>query len=191
MPLLGGLIAAVWVASGPLVRRVRSLTVARAAVGRDALRGAGAEKRATTKSPSSRAPSTTPAPRYASHLATLERRDRTLREFLANTTHDVMIPLTVLQGHLSALQKSPWTRPSRWTRRVLVAALKEAQYMSSLLHNLGAAAKLEAPEQFMQRHPVDLNALVDRVVERHRPGGASRGRRARVRRPRASNRHRR
>ncbi|WNG58056.1 sensor histidine kinase [Archangium gephyra] len=34
-----------------------------------------------------------------------ETREQTLRSFLENTTHDVMIPLTVLQGHLAELQQ--------------------------------------------------------------------------------------
>ena len=39
------------------------------------------------------------------HVAALERREETLRAFVANTTHDVAIPLTVLQGHLAELDR--------------------------------------------------------------------------------------
>lgn len=171
-PLVLGLIAVMWFASGPLVRRVRTLTdaVKRSSashyeisvpeVGSDeitalarAFNEAGTEVRA--------------------HLAQLEQRDRTLRQFLANTTHDVMIPLTVLQGHLTALRDSATGASA--AQASLVGAVQEAHYMASLLHNLGAAAKLEAPDQLIQRHPVDLNALVERVVERHRPVAAPAG----------------
>jgi signal transduction histidine kinase len=164
---MGGLIAAIWIASGPLVRRVRALT---AAVRRSA------DARYEVLVPETGRDEITDLARafneagaaVRGHLATLERRDRTLREFLSNTTHDVMIPLTVLQGHLSAMRKT-LVEGRAIEPDVVVASLQEAQYMSSLVHNLNAAAKLEAPEQLLQRHAVDLNALVERVAERHRP----------------------
>lgn len=89
-----------------------------------------------------------------------DARERALREHLANTSHDVMLPLTVLQGHLAALRE----RPSEAT---LLAAMDEAHYLGALVHNLGAAARLEAHTDL--RRPVDLGALVARVVARHRP----------------------
>jgi len=167
IPLVVGLIAAVWVASGPLVRRVRALTnaVKRASEagyavpvperGRDEITDlARAFNEAGT--------------RIRAQLTSLEQRDRTLREFLANTTHDVMIPLTVLQGHLSQLQREA-AADGATPQSALLGAVQEVQYMASLLSNLSAVAKLENPDQLVQRHPVDLNALVERVVERHRP----------------------
>src|SRR5437764_1285340 len=50
-----------------------------------------------------------------------------------------------------------------WTR--------EAHYMASLLRNLGTAATLDDADHRGEsdRHPVDISALVDRVVARHRP----------------------
>jgi len=102
------------------------------------------------------------------HVAALEGRERTLREFLSNTTHDVMIPLTVLQGHLAEFRDA-LTAGRALAPGQVVPALQEAQYLASLLHNLGAAAKLETGEPLIERHPVDLGALVERVVARHRP----------------------
>jgi signal transduction histidine kinase len=97
-----------------------------------------------------------------------EQRERALRTFLENTTHDVMIPLTVLQGHLAELQRRG-ARGEPVESSVVAAASQEAHYMAALLHNLGAAARLEAGEPGVQRVPVDLNALVERCVSRHRP----------------------
>ncbi|HKP56117.1 MAG TPA: HAMP domain-containing sensor histidine kinase [Polyangiales bacterium] len=91
-----------------------------------------------------------------------DRRDRALREFLADTTHDLAIPLTVLQGHLSSLRDVH-------ASQALDSAIDEAHYIGALLHNLGAAAKLEAHELALQRAPVELGALVMRVLSRHRP----------------------
>jgi signal transduction histidine kinase len=166
-PLVVGLVAIMWFATGPLVRRVHALTEA--------------VKRSSASQYEIEVPETgsdeltdlartfnEAGARIRAHLAELRERDRTLRQFLANTTHDVMIPLTVLQGHLTALARDD-AAAGATAQTSLVGAVQEAHYMASLLHNLGAAAKLEAPEQLVQRHPVDLNALVERVVERHRP----------------------
>jgi two-component system sensor histidine kinase BaeS len=91
-----------------------------------------------------------------------------------NTSHDVMIPLTVLQGDLSDLRRRIERGESPDRERV-VQALEEAHYMGSLLHNLSAVAKLEGADHQLQMHPVDLNALVQRASERHRPMAHMRG----------------
>jgi signal transduction histidine kinase len=171
LALCAGFLAAVWVASGPVVRRIRALAghVRRSAEGRyetpvpvtgsdevaelaQAFNEAGREVRA--------------------HLSEVEEREAALRSFVANTTHDVMLPLTVLQGHLSQLQKDAGEGTE--SSRRLGAAAEEAHYIGSLLQNLSAAAKLEAGGA-LERHPFDLSALVERVVERHRPLAAASG----------------
>lgn len=47
--------------------------------------------------------------------------------------------------------------------------MNEAHYIGSLIHNLGIAAKLDTPAPVLQRTRVDLAALVERLVSRHRP----------------------
>ncbi|MEJ7599300.1 MAG: HAMP domain-containing sensor histidine kinase [Kofleriaceae bacterium] len=94
-----------------------------------------------------------------------ERRERTLREFLDNTTHDVMTPLTVLQGHLAGLAQR--ASPDQLARIAL--AMDEAHYMAALLHHLALAAKLEAGEPSVAHDPLELDALIVRVVARHVP----------------------
>lgn len=101
-------------------------------------------------------------------LAEKGRREQVLRQFLANTTHDVMIPLTVLQGHLATLQARVAAGESI-DRSVVVGAMDEAHYIASILHNLAVVAKLDAGEPELQRGVVDLNALVGRVIGRHKP----------------------
>ncbi len=98
-------------------------------------------------------------------MAAQEQRERTLREFLDNTTHDVMTPLTVLQGHLTALAKH--ATPEQQPR--VDSAMDEAHYIASLIHNLSLAAKLEAGEPAHRRESFDLSALIERVVARHLP----------------------
>jgi signal transduction histidine kinase len=96
------------------------------------------------------------------HVLDVQAREETLRQFVANTTHDVAVPLTVLQGHLAEIDQRVGGETSQ-------AALKEAHYMASLLRNLSVATKLGAASAPLAIGPVDLSALVERVIERHRP----------------------
>ncbi len=98
------------------------------------------------------------------HLDEVEARERALRDFVANTTHDVAIPLTVLQTHLSALEVATAGDQSDHVR----SAMREAHYMGSLLRNLSAASRIDGGVA-LDLHPLDLNTVVDRVVTRHQP----------------------
>lgn len=101
-------------------------------------------------------------------LQSLREREAALRNYIANTSHDVMLPLSVLQGHLVALQQQMESNEPLGPE-ALVPSLEESQYLGSLLHNLNAAARLEADPGLTHREAIDLNRLVMRVVERHRP----------------------
>jgi signal transduction histidine kinase len=162
-------IAAVLLGVGPVVRRLRHLTdeVRRSAAlgftsavtvsGRDEIAELGRAFDAASQA-------------VRTQLAEKDRREQALRSFLANTTHDVMIPLTVLQAHLATLQETAGDDDVGSGRRTaLVGAMDEAHYIASLVHNLGAAAKLDAGEPGLQRGRVDLGALIGRVIARHRP----------------------
>jgi two-component system sensor histidine kinase BaeS len=50
----------------------------------------------------------------------------------------------------------------------LASAIDETQYMSALIHNLGVASAVSADGAALERSPIDLSALVERVVARHR-----------------------
>lgn len=89
-----------------------------------------------------------------------------LRAFVADTGHDVMIPLTVLQGHLAAL------RDEHPASDRVTSAMQEAHYLGGILRNLAAAARLETSHR---TDPVDLTELVTRVAARHRPVAAAAG----------------
>lgn len=167
------LLVSVWLAAGPVVRRIRRLT--------DAVRRSAADRYATTVPDTgndevaelSRAFNEAGSA-IREHVERLERREQTLRSFLANTTHDVMLPLTVLQGHLAGLARRAETGEPVETAGIH-AAMEEAQYMASLLHNLSAAAKLDTDEALVEDQPVELGSLVDRVAARHRTLADSRG----------------
>ncbi|MEM1417257.1 MAG: HAMP domain-containing protein, partial [Myxococcota bacterium] len=95
-------IAVAFFAAGPIVRRIRRLTAeVRAARGGE--RPLRPDARGDEIGELSRAFAEDRAA-LAARMEELERRDEALTAYIANTTHDVMLPLTVLQGHLMALR---------------------------------------------------------------------------------------
>ncbi|MCB9831514.1 MAG: HAMP domain-containing histidine kinase [Planctomycetes bacterium] len=102
------------------------------------------------------------------HLAEVAAREHGLREFVANTTHDVMLPITVLQGHLAAIENA--LRDDRpIDHGALAGSFMEVSYMTSIINNLATSAKLEGAHLDLTRAPVDLNEIVRRVVARNTP----------------------
>lgn len=159
--LLWGIVAmaatmlmAVFIAAGPIVRRIRTL------------------QREVREGQASVSGSDEIADLAASFNQAFEAaadREKALRRFIADTTHDVMLPLTVLQGHLDAIGKGD--RGAETIRK----AQEEADYMGSLMHNLAAAAKLEGSEQPISSQAFCLRAVVERVASRHTPMANVRG----------------
>jgi len=165
-PLLA-LVAAVILALGPIVARIRQLgvKVRQSAEHRYASR---IEMDGSDEIAELAAAFDDAAREVRDHLGAQERREQTLRDFLANTTHDVMTPLTVLQGHLASLRHTA-SEGGPVDAAVLDAAIDEASYMGALMNNLAIAARLEAGEPHLVRGPVDLGRVVERCVSRHRP----------------------
>jgi signal transduction histidine kinase len=153
-------------AAGPIVRRVRQLTESVRKLGsgsEEPIHVEGNDEIAELGTAFEQSRQTIQA-----QLASLRERESALRNYIANTTHDVMLPLSVLQGHLVSLQQRIEAGESL-DAKAIVPSIEESQYLGSLLHNLNAAARLEANEGLTHRDPIDLNSLVERVVERHRP----------------------
>jgi signal transduction histidine kinase len=163
---LAALSGALFVAAASPVRRIRALAqdVQAAAKSRyeKEVRVEGRDEIAALARAFSEAAAT-----VRSHLLTVEAREHALRNFVSHTTHDVGVPLSVLAGALTEMRER--IAEGAGIDRLLATATQEAHYISSLLHNLGAAARLESEEALGERHSVDLAALVERVVVRHRP----------------------
>ena len=160
-------------AMGPVVRRLRALS---AAVRAQATGGYASDVPATGRDEiTDLARSFNEASReIRRRLEEVSSRDRALTEFLQSTTHDVMVPLTVLSGHLSDLSRAAREGQASDSEKIALA-LEEAHYLGSLLRNLSAAARLQAGEPMLARHRFDLRALIERVASRHQPVARERG----------------
>lgn len=157
-------VMATWLAAGPVITRLRRLAEAvhRSADTRyqEPVPETGGDEVAALAREFNIA-----GTRVREQFDELQSREDGLRRFVANTAHDVGLPLTVLQGHLAALADK--LAPA--DVRNLHSAMQEAHYLGSLIRNLNAATRLDASETPLARHEVDLSALVERVVARHQP----------------------
>jgi two-component system sensor histidine kinase BaeS len=165
--LFAAVLGAVLLVAGPMVRRIRALGAQVKRASEDhyetEVAVSGSDEIASLARDFNEA-----GGRVRRHVEAVEARRQSLRDFVAHTTHDVMIPLTVLQGHLSEIREQH-EQGAAPTAESLRGSLREAHYIGSLLHNLGAAAKLESGNIEAAEDDVDLDRLIRRVAERHKP----------------------
>jgi len=157
---------AVWLAVGPPVRRLARLAQEVRAE-RDPLVAPRIDVRGHDEITEVARAFDAKSRELAAELRERTRREAALRDFLANTSHDVMVPLTVLLGHLSALRSEDGLEGA--SADALRGALDEAHYVSSLIQNLSLTASLDAAEPRVERARVDLGAVVERIIARHAP----------------------
>ncbi len=166
--LMGGLTSLVaallaWIAGGRVVRRVKALERAVDATSADPARSVhidGDDEIAQLAAGFERNRAT-----IAAQITELNQRDTALREYIINTGHDLLTPLTVLQGHLAELSQ---------THNAAARAADECDYITSIVRNLNAVARLESSE-LTHRDEVDLNRLIVSVEQRHQPLAARHG----------------
>ncbi len=178
LTVAGGAVLVVLLAAGPLVARLRRLTTW----------VRQAESEATRPPP--------PCPeRGADEIGALaasfqrllqalreqleesRRRQRALRSYVRATHHDVAVPLSTLQAHLHTLERllEEPAPPADEARAALSAAFREADYLGTLLRNLGTVARLQGTLERPVRTKVDLREVAARVVERLGPLARHRG----------------
>jgi signal transduction histidine kinase len=165
--LAGALVIAVLVAVVPVERRIRKLTAGVQSSAAGHYREAVAVEGSDELGELARAFNTA-ALEVRTYIDELEKRERSLRDFVQNTTHDVMLPLTVLQGHLTEIRDAV-ARGTTPPRALVRDALEESHYLASLVQNLVVAARLENGRPDRRHDEFAWNQLVERVVQRHEP----------------------
>lgn len=94
--------------------------------------------------------------------ARIDDQDAALRRIAQSTDEEIAAPLAELESGLAALAAgSP--APAQ------IAELRRAHDLSAVVENLSASTKLRLAGAALASAPVDLNALVTRVVNRHVP----------------------
>ncbi len=101
-------------------------------------------------------------------IARLEHMLDSQRRLLADTSHELRNPITIIRGNLALLRRDSVPEAAR--REAVVEAEEEAARMGRLVGDLLLLARADAGEQpSMQRESVDLGELAAEVVDRARP----------------------
>jgi len=93
----------------------------------------------------------------------LRRLENMRRDFIANLSHELRTPLTVLRGYLETLQLNPKTDEK--LKRIYDQMEGQSIRMANLLKDLTTLSRLENIEQSRQPMPIEICALIDRIVK--------------------------
>lgn len=105
-------------------------------------------------------------------LDRLERAFRSQRKFLADTSHDLRTPLSVIRSNVEVTLDDPETTLDEW-RSTGDIVVRNADRMGTMIDGLLAAARFESGQATMVK--VDLAALVIQAAEDHAPTAAASG----------------
>jgi two-component system OmpR family sensor kinase len=86
-----------------------------------------------------------------------------MRDLVANVSHDLKTPLTSIQGFAQALLEGA-TQDETARQRAAAVIYEEAGRMVRMVEELLDLARIESGQMSLQRGPLDLRALLDRVV---------------------------
>jgi len=103
-----------------------------------------------------------------------ERLDQMRRDFVANVSHELKTPLTVLAGFVETLRDDPGKLGEAQRRRYLGLMSEQAQRMRRLIEDLLMLSSLESSVAPEREEPVPMPALVERLAEEARALSAGR-----------------
>lgn len=97
-------------------------------------------------------------------LTRLEKLENVRRDFVANVSHELKTPLTVINGFIETLQMHHDTLPADKRQRYLDLALTHSQQMGRLIQDLLTLSSLEARATLADQSDVSVKPLVDELI---------------------------
>lgn len=98
---------------------------------------------------------------YAAHE--LSQNDRLQKELIANVSHDLRTPLTMIKGYGEIMRDIPGENTSENMQTII----DETERLSELVNALLDISRLQADATELQKEPFDLTEQVQRSVERY------------------------
>lgn len=106
----------------------------------------------------------------ARDITRLKRLERMRRDFVANVSHELRSPLTVVSGYLEMLEGDA-DAPSSWLAP-LAEARRQVVRMVAIVNDLLALARLDSDANPPPRTAIDMPALLERVKDQAVTAGA-------------------
>jgi two-component system phosphate regulon sensor histidine kinase PhoR len=97
-------------------------------------------------------------------LTQLEKLENVRRDFVANVSHELKTPLTVISGFIETLQTHHETISAEKRQRFLDLAMAQAQQMGRLVQDLLTLSSLETRTILVDESDVTLAPLVDDLI---------------------------
>jgi signal transduction histidine kinase len=97
--------------------------------------------------------------------ATVKASHQLLKDFVANVSHDLRTPLTIISGYAATVLDGTARTQEEVCEAVQIIA-EEAAHMQRLVDDLLQLTRLESGLRQFDRQPVSLRALADRTIRR-------------------------
>jgi two-component system phosphate regulon sensor histidine kinase PhoR len=97
-------------------------------------------------------------------LTRIEKLENVRRDFVANVSHELKTPLTVINGFIETLQMHHESLSTEKRQRYLDLALSQSHQMGRLIQDLLTLSSLEARANLADQTRVPVKALVDELV---------------------------
>ena len=94
----------------------------------------------------------------------LSKVERLRQEFIANVSHDLRTPLTMITGYAEMMRDIPGENS---TQNVQVI-IDEASRLTGLVNDILEISKIQSGAQTIRPQPLDLTAAILRILERYR-----------------------
>lgn len=104
----------------------------------------------------------------------LRRAESARRDFLANISHDLRTPLTMIRGYAEMVRDVSWENEAQ-RENDLSIIIRESDRLSELVGDILEYSALQAGAKPMEFAPVDLGAAARSVIEQFEPLCASEG----------------
>ncbi|MGM9608100.1 MAG: sensor histidine kinase [Oscillospiraceae bacterium] len=100
--------------------------------------------------------------------AELARSETFHKEFLANISHDLRTPLTMIRGYAEMVRDISWEDPEQ-RETDLTVIIREADRLTGLVNDILEYTALQAKRQTMELETVDLSAQAREVIAQFAP----------------------
>ncbi|RUO29110.1 phosphate regulon sensor histidine kinase PhoR [Aliidiomarina sanyensis] len=104
----------------------------------------------------------------ARDVTQLRKLERMRKDFVANVSHELKTPLTVMSGYLELIEEPATVAPAVM-RKAVVDMSKQTRRMQNMVDQLLLLSRMEAQIQDTYTKPVHLGAMLRQILDELRP----------------------